>query len=203
MIKIINYGLGNVTSFLNVYKTLNVSCDLAKKESDLDDASHLILPGVGSFDYAMDLFLKSGLKNKIEYLVLEKDIPLLGVCVGMQILGNSSEEGSECGLGWIPGKVRKIDNALNHSPGLPLPHMGWNELIDVNDNVILKNIDQKKGFYFLHSYVFETNDYCIASACYSERFCCAIKKNNIYGVQFHPEKSLSNGIELLKNFSKI
>lgn len=201
MIKIINYGLGNVTSFLNVYKSLDIPCGLVNEKSDLKNTTHLILPGVGSFDFAMNLFLKSGLKDDIEYLVRKKNIPILGVCVGMQILGNSSEEGIEKGLGWIPGKVKKIKDT--NEKKLPLPHMGWNSIDDIKNNVIFNKVDLKKGFYFLHSYYFETDQYDIASCIYSNKFCCAINFQNVYGVQFHPEKSHFNGIQLLKNFSEI
>ena len=201
MIKIIDYGLGNVSSFLNVYKSLNISCELASNESDLDEVSHIILPGVGSFDFAMDLFLKSGLKSRVESLIFENNIPLLGVCVGMQILGNESEEGFRDGLGWIPGKVKKIHAASDHN--LPLPHMGWNGLTKIQNEKLFKNVNLNKGFYFLHSYFFDSNQHSIASCSYPNDFCCAIQKENIYGVQFHPEKSLSNGMSLLKNFSEI
>ena len=201
MIKIIDYGLGNVSSFLNSYKSLNIQCELASNENDLDSASHIILPGVGSFDFAMDLFLKSGLKSRVESLIFEKDIPLLGVCVGMQILGNESEEGSKEGLGWIPGKIRKIHAASEND--LPLPHMGWNSLTKIRNEQLFKNVDQNRGFYFLHSYFFDSIEYSIASCNYPNEFCCAVQNKNIIGVQFHPEKSLSNGISLLKNFSKM
>tara|TARA_Y200000002_G_scaffold374529_1_gene375388 strand:- start:12 stop:617 length:606 start_codon:yes stop_codon:yes gene_type:complete len=201
MIKIIDYGLGNVSSFLNVYKFLNIECELAANENDLHSATHIILPGVGSFDFAMDLFLKSGLKPRVESLIFEKNIPLLGVCVGMQILGDESEEGHKDGLGWIPGKIKKIRNASDHN--LPLPHMGWNGLLKTQNEKLFKNVDLNKGFYFLHSYFFDSNKYSIASCSYPDEFCCSVQNKNIYGVQFHPEKSLSNGISLLKNFSEI
>ena len=210
MIKVIDYGLGNVTSFINVFKSLGKDCELAKTESDLQGATHLILPGVGSFDYAMELFIKSGLKKKIESLVFEDNIPILGVCVGMQILGESSDEGKKAGLGWISGNVKKIQIKQEHQTKLskfflPLPHMGWNSITDVSEceNSIFKNVDLNKGFYFLHSYFFETTNSCIAMSSYPEKFCCAIQSKNIFGVQFHPEKSLLNGTMLLKNFSNI
>lgn len=201
MIKIINYGLGNVSSFLNVYKSLNIECGLATCEEDLKSATHIILPGVGSFDFAMDLFLKSGLKSKVESLIFEKNVPLLGICVGMQILGDESEEGEKDGLGWIPGKIKKIKDTSKNN--LPLPHMGWNDLSKIKNKQLFKDINLNKGFYFLHSYFFDSGQYAIASCSYPNEFCCAIQNENIYGVQFHPEKSLSNGISLLKNFSKI
>lgn len=201
MIRIIDYGLGNVASFLNAYKALNIQCDVARHPSDLENASHIILPGVGSFDFAMNLFNSSGLRDVVESKVVENKVPLLGICVGMQILGDQSEEGSQKGLGWINGSIEKLKTA--DSNRFPLPHMGWNSINITTENKLFDNVDKQKGFYFLHSYIFQANKYQIASADYTVEFCCSINNENIYGVQFHPEKSLSNGLELLKNFSNI
>ena len=149
----------------------------------------------------MELFSNSGLREKIEEKVLEDMIPILGVCVGMQILGDDSEEGNKNGLGWIPGSIKKINGAIEKD--LPLPHMGWNSInVDKNQS-LFRNVDSEKGFYFLHSYYFDSDIHQIASSDYPSSFCCAVKKDNIFGVQFHPEKSLTNGLALLKNFSEI
>ena len=201
MIKVIDYGLGNVSSFTNAYKSLDIKCELAKSSSDLDNASPIILPGVGSFDYAMELFSNSGLRDKIEEKVLEDMIPILGVCVGMQILGDDSEEGNKNGLGWIHGSIKKINGAIEKD--LPLPHMGWNSISVDKNQSLFRNVDSEKGFYFLHSYYFDSDIHQIASSNYPNSFCCAVNKDNIFGVQFHPEKSLTNGRALLKNFSEI
>lgn len=200
MIRVIDYGLGNVEAFLNVYKLLGIDAASAKLPSDLNDATHIILPGVGSFDLAIKLFLESGMENIVEDLVLNKGLPLLGVCVGMQILASSSEEGNESGLGWIPGKVKKIES-LKQEELLQLPHMGWNDAIATKKNPLLTASE----FYFLHSYYFVPFDKenIIAEFDYGTKMVCAVSKGNIFGVQFHPEKSHHNGSSLLKNFSNI
>ena len=153
MIRVIDYGLGNVQAFLATYKLLNIKAAIAKVPGDLDDATHLILPGVGSFDLAMTLFEGSGMRETVESLVLNDGIPILGVCVGMQILASSSDEGVELGLGWIPGKVKKIESH-RHEEVLQLPHMGWNDAVSVVTNPLLTSAE----FYFLHSYYFVPTD---------------------------------------------
>ena len=204
MIKIIDYGLGNVQAFLNAFKAINLEAGPAKNSIDLKEASHIILPGVGSFDQAMKLLLSSGMRDPIEYMVFEKKIPILGVCVGMQILGNGSEEGSDEGLQWIDGFVKKIDSSI-HANQLPLPHMGWNDVFKLKNKKLFKNLNSNRDFYFLHSYHFECyeNESEIAKVEYGKEMTCAINKDNIFGVQFHPEKSHLNGINLLKNFASI
>lgn len=203
MIRIIDYGLGNVQAFLNAFKSLNIKAESAKKVSDLKNASHLILPGVGSFDQAMTLFNNSGMKKEVEKLVIDNGIPILGVCVGMQILGNRSEEGGMQGLGWINGDVKKI--TFKQKKKFPLPHMGWNDVFTKNNSELFFGLELNSSFYFLHSYYFECSDrsHEIAEVYYGDDMTCAIKKNNIYGVQFHPEKSHHYGTRLLKNFSNI
>lgn len=204
MIKIIDYGLGNVQAFLNAFKTINLEAGPAKNSHDLKEASHIILPGVGSFDQAMRLLSISGMRDPIEYMVFEKKIPILGVCVGMQILGNGSEEGSDKGLQWIDGFVRRIDSSI-HANQLPLPHMGWNDVLKLKNKKLFKNLNSNRDFYFLHSYHFECyeNESEIAKVEYGTEMTCAINKDNIFGVQFHPEKSHLNGMNLLKNFASI
>ena len=203
MIKIIDYGLGNIQAFLNTYKTLDIPAESAKTVADLKNASHLILPGVGSFDQAIKLFNNSGMRDEVESLVLKKNIPILGVCVGMQILGDTSDEGCLNGLGWIEGRIKKIRFNSDHQ--LPLPHMGWNEIKIKNNSELFFDLDTRSSFYFLHSYHFynKNNTYEIANVLYGSKITCAVKKNNIFGVQFHPEKSHLFGAKLLKNFSKI
>ena len=200
MIRVIDYGLGNVQAFLNAYKLLDIDVASAKVPGDLDDATHLILPGVGSFDLAMQLFESSGMRAAVENLVSDVGVPILGVCVGMQILASSSDEGVELGLGWIPGKVKKIESHRNGEV-LQLPHMGWNDAIPIVANPLIKSAE----FYFLHSYHFVPADKqnILAEFDYGDKMVCAVGKNNIFGVQFHPEKSHDNGTSLLKNFSNI
>jgi len=200
MIRVIDYGLGNVQAFLNAYKLLDIDVASAKVPGDLDDATHLILPGVGSFDLAMQLFESSGMRAAVENLVSDVGVPILGVCVGMQILASSSDEGVELGLDWIPGKVKKIESHRNGEV-LQLPHMGWNDAIPIVANPLIKSAE----FYFLHSYHFVPADKqnILAEFDYGDKMVCAVGKNNIFGVQFHPEKSHDNGTSLLKNFSNI
>jgi len=205
MITIIDYGLGNIQAFLNIYKKLHIPVQVAKNENDLEGASKLILPGVGHFDYAMQRFNDSGMRGKVENLVLQNNVPVLGVCVGMQIMANSSEEGVESGLGWISGTVKSLESIVKVDDSLPLPHMGWNS-VTPNHKDLFNDIDSGNlEFYFLHSYYFDcaSQENCIASADYSSNFCCAINNNNIFGVQFHPEKSHHFGINLLKNFAEL
>lgn len=200
MIRVIDYGLGNVHAFLTAYKMLNIEAASAKVSGDLNDATHLILPGVGSFDLAMSLFEGSGMRETVESLVFNDGVPILGVCVGMQILASSSDEGVALGLGWIPGKVKRID-FQKHDDVLQLPHMGWNDAVSVVNNPLLTSAE----FYFLHSYYFVPDDKenSLAEVEYGDKMVCAVYKNNIFGVQFHPEKSHGNGTALLKNFYSI
>jgi imidazole glycerol-phosphate synthase subunit HisH len=205
VITIIDYGLGNIQAFLNIYKKLHIPVQVAKSESDLDGASKLILPGVGHFDYAMQKFNNSGMREKVEDLVLQNNIPVLGICVGMQIMANSSEEGVEPGLGWIGGTVKILETIVMVDDNLPLPHMGWNSITS-NHRDLFSGIDSDDlEFYFLHSYYFDciSQEDCIANVDYSSNFCCAVNNKNIFGVQFHPEKSHHFGVTLLKNFAEL
>lgn len=204
MITIIDYGLGNVLAFMNVYSRLNIPVAVAKSAGDLVKATRLILPGVGSFDHAMRQLELSGMRHAIEQLVLEKGMPVLGICVGMQMLAKTSEEGMLPGLGWIDGQVRKFD--VSTMPrDTNLPHMGWNDVKPVADNGLFKGMEQDARFYFLHSYYFQCRQQAdvLAVTDYGEQFTCAVRRNNVYGVQFHPEKSHHFGSQLLRNFSEI
>ena len=204
MIAIIDYGVGNINAFVNIYKKLGVDVRIACKPEDLLDATKLILPGVGHFDYAMERFIDSGMKEISDDLVLNRKIPVVGICVGMQMLAARSDEGNLPGLGWIDANVRKFDaSKLKHTTRLP--HMGWNSIQIEKPNAILTNLGNEARFYFLHSFYFESKlpDDSVAVAEYGIRFTCVVNHNNIYGVQFHPEKSHHFGIQLLKNFSEI
>lgn len=202
MIAILGYGLGNVRAFLNIYEQLNTKCVIATEGSQLRNADRIILPGVGAFDHAMQKLASSGLKEVLIEEVIGKKKPVLGVCVGMQILANSSEEGKESGLGWINGTVRKLQFSLN-TPQI-LPHMGWNQIDNFSAHPLLDGLDEALGFYFLHSYYFDCHaqSNSIAAAHYTQPFTCAVAREHIMGVQFHPEKSHSNGIKLLQNFAE-
>lgn len=204
MITIIDYGLGNIKAFENVYKRLNVPLIIAKNSTELEGATKLILPGVGAFDHAMQLLKQSGMHETVNQRVLHQNIPVLGICVGMQILAHSSDEGQLPGLGWIDGQVKKFDVSLL-PPNTYLPHMGWNDVKPVKVNPLFKGLEIDSRFYFLHSYYFECNssDDSLAESDYGRKFSCAVNHKNIYGVQFHPEKSHHFGVQLLKNFADL
>lgn len=204
MITIINYGLGNIKAFVNVYKKLSIPVRVASTSDDLSEVQKIILPGVGAFDYAMEKLDQSGMRNRLNELVLEKDIPVIGICVGMQILAKSSEEGYLPGLGWVDATVKKFDSTKLKTT-THLPHMGWNDVSPQNDHHLFEGLEKDSKFYFLHSYYFSCNQAndAIASSNYGESFVCAINYKNIYGVQFHPEKSHHYGVKLLENFAKI
>lgn len=202
MITIIDYGLGNIKAFLHVYKKLNIPTVVATSATQVDEASKLILPGVGSFDYAMTRLNASGMRDSLDKAVLEKKVPVIGICVGMQMLSASSDEGQLPGLGWIDGSVKKF--TLNENATI-LPHMGWNDVKPVNNSPLFSGIEESSLFYFLHSYYFVCNnsENIICESQYGIKFTCAVAQNNVYGVQFHPEKSHNSGVQLLKNFSTI
>ncbi len=204
MIAIIDYGLGNVLAFVNVYRRLNIPVSVAKTAGELTGAGKLILPGVGAFDHAMRQLNQSGMRQAVEQLVLQQGVPVLGICVGMQMLAKSSDEGKLQGLGWIDGTVRKFDvSTLPH--GTHLPHMGWNDVKPVIDGGLFKGMEQDARFYFLHSYYFECHQpsNILALSDYGVRFACAVNHKNVYGIQFHPEKSHHFGNQLLKNFAEV
>jgi glutamine amidotransferase len=205
MIAIINYGSGNVRAIGNIYDRLNIPYLIVSQTSEItNQITKIILPGVGSFDETMSMLLKSGFRSLLDEMVLEKKMPALGICVGMQILSNGSDEGELEGLGWVPGRVRKFDkNLLLHKP--KLPHLGWNSVDIKKPSPIMQYIDTEHGFYFIHSYYFECADErdILTTTQYGLNFSSAVNWDNIYGTQFHPEKSHSNGIQLLKNFANI
>jgi glutamine amidotransferase len=204
MIAIIDYGLGNVLAFINVYKRLNIPVTVAKTAADLTGATKLILPGVGAFDHAMLRLEQSGMRQHIDRLVLQEGVPVLGICVGMQMLANSSDEGALSGLGWINGKVRKFDVAtLAHHTRLP--HMGWNDVTPTVSGGLFAGLEQNARFYFLHSYFFDCQQPqdTLAFSDYGIQFSSAVNHKNVYGVQFHPEKSHHFGSLLLKNFAEL
>lgn len=203
MITIIDYGLGNIQAFVNVYKRLNIPVAIGKCAADLEGATRLILPGVGAFDHAMERLDASGMRPTLETLVREDKIPVLGICVGMQILASASDEGQLPGLGWVKGRVRAFAD-VPRLKGLPLPHMGWNDVRPRPGVPLFNGLDEQARFYFLHSYFFDCEDESgsIASASYGQNFVCAVAQGNVFGVQFHPEKSHHFGAALLKNFAE-
>jgi len=203
MIKIVDYGLGNLSAFGNVYKRLNIEVGAARDPDDLRDATKIILPGVGAFDRAMELLDRSNMRATLEELVLKRHVPLLGVCVGMQILARSSDEGKSRGLGWIAADVRAF--ASQPETGLPVPHMGWNDVSSVGDSPLFGDLMPPSRFYFLHSFYVVCDDARDVAAVsrYGVDFGCAVRSANVYGVQFHPEKSHHSGARLLQSFANL
>lgn len=204
MITIVDYGLGNIKAFYNMYKRLNIETRLARSADDLLGSTRIILPGVGHFDHAMELLDASGMRRTLDDLVMSQHVPVVGVCVGMQILANSSDEGRRAGLGWIPGHVQSL-RKLPVGNDMPLPHMGWNDVIPVQPLGLFAGIETDARFYFLHSFYFAASnqDDIAAIANYGQDFPCVVHSGNVSGVQFHPEKSHHWGTRLLKNFAEL
>lgn len=204
MITIVDYGVGNINAFVNVYKRVNVPTKIAKTAADLEDAQKIILPGVGHFDHALSELIKSGMREKLDELVMEKEIPVIGICVGMQMMGNSSDEGKLAGLGWIDASIKKFDETKIKQV-TRLPHMGWNDVNPIVSSPLFQGLERNALFYFLHSYYFECNNPSdiLATSDYGGQFACAAHHQNVYGIQFHPEKSHHYGETLLHNFAKL
>jgi imidazole glycerol-phosphate synthase subunit HisH len=198
MIGIIDYGLGNLVAFENALARLRIANRRVHRPEDLVGCSKLIFPGVGSFDFAMKCFNESGLREPLDLLVRSAELPVLGVCVGMQMFANSSEEGTTEGLGWIPGRVRSMRTPAQN---LPVPHMGWNDVTSKRspETSLCETGDE---FYFLHSYHFETEtkDSSLATSIHGSEFSCVVGAGAVVGVQFHPEKSHQAGARLLRRF---
>tara|TARA_A100001037_G_scaffold293031_1_gene309115 strand:- start:9682 stop:10287 length:606 start_codon:yes stop_codon:yes gene_type:complete len=196
-VTIVDYKVGNIGSLISMLSRLNIK---AKASSDSDyilNSSAIILPGVGAYDRAMNSLKKLNLIKVLNECVYDKNIPILGICLGAQILGKSSEEGDEKGLGFIDMDVIKFQNK-----NLSVPHMGWNYVKPTRKSKIFKNLDSERRFYFVHSYYFKPKDKnnIESFSNYGDDFVSAVSKNNVYGVQFHPEKSHRFGLQLLKDF---
>lgn len=205
MIRIVDYGVGNIQAFLNLFRRCGIDAVRADTPESFDDATRLILPGVGHFDHAMARLNASGMRGKLEEMVLHKQVPIIGICVGMQMLADSSEEGSQPGLGWIPGKVRAFSS---HSAAsfLPMPHMGWNDLTPMpGAKLFARGFDEVPQFYFLHSFYFEAENRADVSATaeYGISFDAVVSRGHIHGIQCHPEKSHHWGEQVLKNFVEL
>jgi glutamine amidotransferase len=204
MIRVIDYGVGNIQAFMTMFKRLDLPATRAQSAADLAGATRLILPGVGAFDPAMRKLNQSGMRPALEDLVLGQQVPVLGVCVGMQMLATASDEGVLPGLNWVPGRVRSFEsNPLAQK--LPMPHMGWNDLAVKPNHRLFTDFEADPRFYFLHSYYFECNDaaHVAATAEYGLNFDCVVSNGHIHGVQCHPEKSHHFGAQLLKNFAEL
>ena len=203
MIGIVDYGLGNVRAFVNIYERMKVPAALVSSEDGLTDADKIILPGVGAFDWAMERLAASGMIDCLNELVLSERRPVLGVCVGMQIMTRRSDEGERLGLGWIDEEVTRFESRAEDQ-AVRLPHMGWNDVVPRDTETLFRGLGQPR-YYFLHSYhIAPRNDGVIlGSTDYLGMFASAVRSDNIYGVQFHPEKSHSWGVKLLQNFADL
>ncbi|MDP3164628.1 MAG: imidazole glycerol phosphate synthase subunit HisH [Hydrogenophaga sp.] len=205
MIRIVDYGVGNIQAFMTMFRRLGIPAERACKSADLEGATRLILPGVGHFDHAMQRLVGSGMLPALETLVCGRHTPIMGVCVGMQMLAEGSDEGRLPGLNWVPGRVRAFasqSNAIN----LPMPHMGWNDVHPVAGTPLFsEGFDDPPQFYFLHSFYFDARDKAdvAATAHYGLDFDAVVSRGHIHGVQCHPEKSHHWGAQLLKNFAKL
>jgi imidazole glycerol-phosphate synthase subunit HisH len=201
-VTLVDYGVGNISAFAHIYERLNLSYSFARTGEQIMAADKLILPGVGSFDWAMTKLNQSGMRDALDKKVLDKKAPVIGVCVGMQMMANSSDEGKLEGLGWINAHVAKMKPVGNHLT--PLPHMGWNDVQPAETKNIFKGIADPR-FYFLHSYVVEPVEPkdVLATTRYGATYVCAVHRGNVFGTQFHPEKSHQWGISLLRNFAEL
>lgn len=201
-VTLVDYGLGNIQAFKNIYSRLNIDLKVARTSSHLARAERIILPGVGAFDWAMQQLDESGMRDCLDEMVLVHGRPVIGICVGMQMMARRSEEGSRSGLGWFEAEVKRLPALVADRP-VQLPHMGWNNVITTNDGLFAGIEDPR--YYFLHSYFFSPANpaHLLASVDYHGCFAAAVARDNIFGVQFHPEKSHHWGVQLLKNFAEI
>lgn len=205
MIRIVDYGVGNIQAFLNLFKRLGVEARRADAPEALSDATRLVLPGVGHFDHAMQRLNDSGMRPKLEELVLGAQVPIVGICVGMQMLAGGSDEGRLPGLNWVPGRVRAFASHPQ-SAALPMPHMGWNVLqTRAHSKLFSKGFEAGAQFYFLHSYFFDADDKAdvVATASYGLDFEAVVSRGHVHGIQCHPEKSHNWGEQFLKNFVEL
>ncbi len=199
MITIIDNNMGNIQSVANAMDFLGVKCQISNKENDIISSSGLILPGVGAFPMAMKNLNTSGLDELLIDLLQKKEVPFLGICLGMQLLFEKSHEKETVkGLGILKGEVVRIEKNENNS----VPHVGWNNLTIKKNNPLTININENSMFYYDHSYfIRETESNSFAVLNYGQEMCVGVSKKNIFGVQFHPEKSQKNGLRMLRNFS--
>lgn len=200
MIAVLDYGIGNVTSIVNMLKKINVDAFVTSDKAIIEKCHKIILPGIGSFDYCMQQLKAAHFFNLLQQKVLDEKIPLLGVCVGCQMLMQKSEEGAEDGLGWIKGQVIKFNNDKLPA-NFKIPHMNWTDVNPIAGCELYKGIEEPR-FYFVHSYHLQCEDdrNITATANYGYDFAASVAEGNIMGVQFHPEKSHRFGMQLYSNF---
>lgn len=202
MITIIDYGMGNLGSVQNMLNRIGVQSQITNSITDIEKAGKILLPGVGAFGAAMALIKEKNLVDILNHKVVEKKTPVLGICLGMQLLTKHSEEGNVKGLGWINATTKKFQFQDN---SLKIPHMGWNFVKLKQKNALIENLDAESKFYFVHSYYVECANSAnvLATTFYGNDFHSIIHDENVFGAQFHPEKSHKFGMQILSNFSKI
>ena len=206
MIVIVDYGMGNLRSVWMKFERLKYESRISNNPEDIINASHLILPGVGHFEEGIKNINKLNLIEPLNVAVQQKQIPILGICLGMQLLTIHSEEGNIDGLGWINGYTKKFNfDKLNDNKQFRIPHVGWNLVEWKNQNFLMNGLDIEERFYFTHSYAVEclNQSESVGTTIYGYPFSSVIQKNNIFGTQFHPEKSHLNGLKLIQNFCKL
>ena len=197
---IVDYGMGNLFSIYKKLTRIGVNVKISSKREDINNADKIILPGVGHFKKAMDNLKNGGLIEVLNENVLEKNKPILGICLGMQLMAKHSQEGSCSGLGWFDTEVEKIN--VSNTLRFKVPHTGWNSLEHISENLLMRNIQINSEFYFVHSYYIKTlnKNEILSRTKYETPFVSGIYRDNIFGVQFHPEKSHNSGDLLFKNF---
>lgn len=201
MISVLDYGLGNLGSIINMLRHIRIPAKLIRTTAEIMDASSILLPGVGAFDAGMQNLKERGLIQALNEQVIKNKTPILGICLGAQLLMNGSEEGIEKGLAFIPGQVNHFSKLIkSEHPSLRVPHMGWSAVKSTDR--LFQNMDEDMRFYFVHSYYLapELHENTLCSAHYGEYFVAGVKKDNITGVQFHPEKSHQYGMQFFKNY---
>jgi len=204
MIAIVDYGMGNNGSIKNMFKKIGVNSIITDNAEDLVKAEKIILPGVGKFDNGINNLKKMGLTEILNKKVIDEKTPILGICLGMQLMSEISEEGGNLhGLGWVDAEVRRFDFNRGQNKDLKIPHMGWNTVKHIRKHSLFSQMFEKSRFYFVHSYYMVCRDpYDIVTTTYhGMSFVSTIAKDNIFGVQFHPEKSHKFGMKLLSNFA--
>jgi glutamine amidotransferase len=201
MITVVDYGMGNLGSIGNMLKRLGVPSEITADPGRLARASKILLPGVGAFDSAMQRIEASGLRPVLDRKALEECVPVLGICLGMQLLTRGSEEGKLAGLGWIPAVTRRFPEL----PGLKVPHMGWNAVTFAGESPLIAALDADSRYYFVHSYYVQADDPrdSVLTCHYGVTFDAAVAHGNLYGAQFHPEKSHRYGMSFLGNFARL
>lgn len=203
MISIVAYGAGNISSIANMLRHVGVDSRVVETPEEIASAEKLVLPGVGHFDYGMSRLRERGLAVALDDAVLRRRVPCLGVCLGMQLMCRGSDEGAAPGLGWIKADVRRFD--IPADSDLKVPHMGWNSVVLRRDDGIVPRDDHRQRFYFVHSYrvVCEDQDDVVATCTHGNEFVAAFSRDNIHGVQFHPEKSHRYGMALMRRFAEL